>query len=67
MPAAGSSFARREIAKWRDLIAVSEHPPEPILTDLIGWLEANAPNTTRTTLVHGAYRTGNLLIHEDRI
>ncbi len=67
VPAAGTGFARREIAKWRELIAVSEHPPEPILTDLIGWLEANAPSTERTTLVHGAYRTGNLLIHEDRI
>jgi aminoglycoside phosphotransferase (APT) family kinase protein len=67
VPAAGTGFARREIAKWRGLIAVSEHPPEPILTDLICWLEAHAPATERITLVHGAYRTGNLLIHEDRI
>ena len=67
VPAAGGGFARREIAKWRELIAASEHPPEPILTDLIGWLEANAPPTARTTLVHGAYRTGNLLIQDDRI
>lgn len=67
VPAPGADFARREIAKWRELIAVSEHPPEPVLTDLIAWLEANAPATDRVTLVHGAYRTGNLLIHEDRI
>jgi aminoglycoside phosphotransferase (APT) family kinase protein len=67
VPEAATGFARREIAKWRELIAVSEHPPEPILTDLIGWLEANAPSPARTTLVHGAYRTGNLLIHDDRI
>ena len=67
VPAGGTGFVRREIAKWRELIAVSEHPPEPILTDLIGWLEANAPATQRTTLVHGAYRTGNLLIDDDRI
>lgn len=67
VPAAGADFARREIAKWRELIALSGHPPEPVLTDLIGWLEANAPSTSRVTLVHGAYRTGNLLIHDDRI
>jgi hypothetical protein len=67
VPRPGPDFARREIAKWRELIAVSEHPPEPILTDLIAWLEANAPATNRVTLVHGAYRTGNLLIHDDRI
>jgi len=67
VPLPGKSFVRREIAKWRELIAASDHPPEPILVDLIGWLEANAPSTDRVCLVHGAYRTGNLLIHDDRI
>ncbi|MGD9601740.1 MAG: phosphotransferase family protein [Gammaproteobacteria bacterium] len=67
VPAPGDGFARREIAKWKELIALSERPPEPILADLVGWLEANVPATDRVTLVHGAYRTGNLLIHEDRV
>ena len=67
VPAAGTDFARREITKWRELIALSDHAPEPILTDLICWLEDNIPSTDRLTLVHGAYRTGNLLIHQDRI
>lgn len=67
VPQPGSGFAMREIAKWRELIELSGHPPEPILTDLIAWLQANVPSTDRVTLVHGAYRTGNLLIHEDRI
>ncbi len=67
VPANGEDFTRREIAKWRALIALSEAPPEPILTDLIGWLETHIPATDRLTLVHGAYRTGNLLIHEDRV
>lgn len=67
VPSGTDGFARREIAKWRELVAVSEHPPEPVLTDLIGWLEDNVPPTDRLALVHGAWRTGNLLIHEDRI
>lgn len=67
VPSAGTDFARREIAKWKELISVSEHTPEPILTDLVCWLEANMPHTHRVTLVHGAYRTGNLLIDDDRI
>jgi aminoglycoside phosphotransferase (APT) family kinase protein len=46
---------------------VSAAPPEPILTDLMAWLESNAPVCDRVTLVHGAYRTGNLLIDADRI
>lgn len=67
VPADGADFARREIAKWRELIALSGHPPEPVLTDLMAWLESNAPASTRICLVHGAYRTGNLLIHQDQI
>jgi len=67
VPAAGDAFAKREITKWRELIDASEHPPEPILTDLVGWLEDNIPTPRRNTLVHGAYRTGNLLIHDDAV
>ena len=68
VPAAGTNeFALREIRKWRALIEMSAAAPEPALTDLICWLETNAPKTERLTLVHGAYRTGNLLIDDDRI
>lgn len=67
VPEPGQDFARREIAKWRHLIDASEHSPEPVLTDLICWLEENAPSTQRISLVHGAYRTGNLLIDDDKI
>ncbi len=67
VPGDGDDFARREIAKWRQLIAESGHPGHPILADLLGWLEANAPSTDHLTLVHGAYRTGNVLIDDDRV
>lgn len=68
VPEAGTNaFALSEIAKWKGMIAESGHGPEPVLTDLICWLEANAPVTERLTLVHGAYRTGNLLIDDDRV
>ena len=67
VPGPGDSFARSEIAKWRGLIDASEHAPDPVLIDLLCWLEANAPRTERLALVHGAYRTGNLLIHDDRV
>jgi aminoglycoside phosphotransferase (APT) family kinase protein len=67
VPGPGADFALREIAKWRTLIEASGHPGHPILADLTGWLEANAPVTDRLTLVHGAYRTGNVLIDDDRV
>ncbi len=67
VPGPGDDFARREIHRWQTLIEESGHPGHPILDDLVGWLEANAPATDRLTLVHGAYRTGNVLIHDDRV
>ncbi len=67
VPSGGSDFALREIAKWEALIDESGHPGHPILADLIGWLRHHAPVTEQLTLVHGAYRTGNVLIHEDRV
>lgn len=67
VPADGEQFVRREIRKWQGLIEQSANKPEPILVDLIGYLEANVPNTDRISLVHGAYRTGNLLINNDQI
>ena len=67
VPEPGTGFARREIAKWRALIDATGVEPDPILTDLICWLEANVPATDQLVLVHGAYRTGNLLIDDDRV
>jgi aminoglycoside phosphotransferase (APT) family kinase protein len=67
VPEPGTGFARREIAKWRSLIDATGIEPDPILTDLICWLEANVPATDQLVLVHGAYRTGNLLIDDDRV
>jgi aminoglycoside phosphotransferase (APT) family kinase protein len=67
VPAGGDDFARREVAKWRELIEACEHPPNPVMTDLLCWLDANAPGTERLVFVHGAYRTGNLLVDDDKI
>jgi aminoglycoside phosphotransferase (APT) family kinase protein len=67
VPGPGPDFVRQEIAKWRRLIDDSGLGPDPILVDVIGWLEANAPDTEHFVLVHGAYRTGNLLIHDDKV
>ena len=67
VPAPGEDFVRRELAKWRGLIDASGIEPDPVLVDVLCWLDANVPSTDRRTLVHGAYRTGNLLIDDDRV
>ena len=67
VPEPGADFARREIARWRRLVDLSGLEPDPVLVDVLAWLEADPPSTERLVLVHGAYRTGNLLIHDDRV
>lgn len=67
VPSTGKDFALAEIAKWKSLITESDHPGHPILADLMGWLISNAPSTEKLTLVHGAYRTGNVLIESDHV
>jgi aminoglycoside phosphotransferase (APT) family kinase protein len=67
IPGPGVDFARREITKWQKLIEASDLEPDPVLVDVMCWLEANMPATERLVLVHGAYRTGNLLIDDDRV
>ena len=67
VPKPGKDFALREIAKWERLIMESARKPEPVLTELLMWLKANAPEAQRLAFVHGAYRTGNLIVHNDAI
>ena len=66
-PGPGKAFALREIAKWESLIHQSMRKPEPVLMELLMWLKANAPETPRLAFVHGAYRTGNLIVKDDAI
>jgi aminoglycoside phosphotransferase (APT) family kinase protein len=67
VPGPGDDFGRREMAKWQTLIDASGVEPHPVLVDLTCWLAANVPSTDRLALVHGAYRTGNLLVDDDRV
>ena len=67
VPSPGKDFVLREIAKWESLIHQSIRKPEPVLTELLMWLKANAPEAKRLAFVHGAYRTGNLIIKDDAI
>jgi aminoglycoside phosphotransferase (APT) family kinase protein len=67
VPGPGRDFARREIAKWEGLARESSPEPQPVLAEIIAWLKANAPAAQRLAFVHGAYRTGNLMLHEDRV
>ncbi|WP_051194437.1 phosphotransferase family protein [Nocardia jiangxiensis] len=55
------------IDKLQAVLDTSRSGPEPVLSDALGWLRANAPETDELVLVHGDYRTGNLMFSDDRI
>jgi aminoglycoside phosphotransferase (APT) family kinase protein len=67
VPGPGRDFALREVAKWESLIRQSPGKPQPVLTEVLMWLKTNAPATSRLAFVHGAYRTGNLMVKNDAI
>jgi aminoglycoside phosphotransferase (APT) family kinase protein len=41
--------------------------PEPILADALAWLRSNVPDGDEIVLVHGDYRTGNLVYDDERV
>jgi aminoglycoside phosphotransferase (APT) family kinase protein len=70
-PVAGLDFipvpdgppARARVAEYRrHLDAMGLH--EPVIEWALAWLARNEPESRRTCLVHGDYRTGNYLVHD---
>ena len=70
-PDAGEANARERTETLIGILAVMYHDyrtqPEPILADAIGWLRNHTPTSDEVTLVHGDYRTGNLVFDNDDI
>ncbi|PXY27866.1 phosphotransferase family protein [Prauserella muralis] len=63
----GGEFAKIKVDDLEEYLRRVRFEPEPILADGIGWLRANAPCSDRVTLLHGDYRTGNMLFDGSRI
>jgi aminoglycoside phosphotransferase (APT) family kinase protein len=66
---AGSPDAdpKRRVTAMRDAVERYRTEPEPVLVDALCWLEHNLPEQRRTTVIHGDYRSGNIIFGEDRI
>jgi aminoglycoside phosphotransferase (APT) family kinase protein len=56
-------YVARQIHRWTSQYRASETEKIPSMERLIEWLPANIPADDTTTLVHGDYRLGNMLIH----
>lgn len=57
----GAAFALREVERLAESVRRYRDDPEPVFEDALGWLAAHAPTTPEPTLVHGDYRTGNVI------
>jgi aminoglycoside phosphotransferase (APT) family kinase protein len=54
----------REIDRWVGVYRDSTVAPEPAVEECIRWFRANAPEIPETTLVHGDFRIGNMLVED---
>lgn len=59
--------AVRRVAAMREAVERYRVEPEPVLFDALLWMEHNIPEQERTTVIHGDYRSGNIVFGEERI
>lgn len=56
-----SGYLERQLDRFRALLEHNATRPLPPLEAVADWLDANRPQSTETTFVHGDYRLGNLM------
>jgi aminoglycoside phosphotransferase (APT) family kinase protein len=57
------NYIARQIHRWTSQYRASETETIPAMERLIAWLPEHIPAPDETTLVHGDYRLGNMIIH----
>ncbi|OGW15155.1 MAG: hypothetical protein A3G93_06165 [Nitrospinae bacterium RIFCSPLOWO2_12_FULL_45_22] len=67
VPGEGRNPARREIERWENNLRNFRVGSEPVLAEALLWLKENMPVTNKLTIVHGDYRLGNFIWHNDHI
>ena len=55
------------LALWEDELRRVQLEPEPELELVIAWLRRHAPKSAVTTLVHGDFKPGNVLLQGDAV
>jgi aminoglycoside phosphotransferase (APT) family kinase protein len=57
------NYVARQIHRWTAQYRASETETIPSMERLIAWLPEHVPADDTTTLVHGDYRLGNMIVH----
>ncbi|MDA8194540.1 MAG: phosphotransferase family protein [Thermaerobacter sp.] len=67
VPAAGYGYIDRKLGELEQQFAEYRTGPDPLWVDAFSWLVSNRPRRDRYVLLHGDYRTGNMLYGESGI
>jgi aminoglycoside phosphotransferase (APT) family kinase protein len=54
-----------ELARWADMVGKATTDPGPLLATALDWLRAHPPVAGRRCLVHGDFKTNNLIVGAD--
>ena len=60
-----TGYLERQLRRWAGQWEIVATRDLPLVTELGAWLEANRPESGPTTVVHGDYRLGNLMLGPD--
>lgn len=56
-------YVRRQLDRWTKQYLAAKTEDLPPMNNLIAWLNANVPTQDESTIVHGDFRLGNMIIH----
>jgi len=57
----------RELNRWEQLYRETKFAPEPALEEALRWFRANKPTIPETTVIHGDFRIGNMIINDGQL
>ncbi|HIA47763.1 MAG TPA: phosphotransferase family protein [Candidatus Hydrogenedentes bacterium] len=57
------NYYERQISRWSKQYKLSETETIDEMDALIEWFPANIPQSDETTIVHGDFRVGNMIVH----
>jgi aminoglycoside phosphotransferase (APT) family kinase protein len=67
VPASATSYAEMQVDHWESEFKRVKLDPQPVLTEAFLWLRLHIPTSRNTSLLHGDFKTDNLMFEGSRI